>query len=227
MGTMSKNYIPVLCCSSKKTKDRFYYNGQPIKFVASLSKAPRDVAKYCRPDDKIIPGETRTWRDLVLEQKHPDLVQAYCLYKHKVYRDLYREFGNRFYILSGGWGIIRANFKLPDYNITYSTAPNMPEYARRRDNIGWNDINHLKEDAENKTFDSDSIIVLFAGADYAPPFCDMTQSIPNRKKILYKSQNIMRRQGFEYIYYDTNRITTWFYEAAGEFILNPGKVAGI
>jgi hypothetical protein len=212
------NYIPVLCCSGSKTEDSFIYKGQSIKFVASPSIAPHDGAKCCKPDDKI-DGDTKTWRDLVLEQNHPDLVPAYELYSNDVYRKLYAKYGNHFYILSAGWGIIRADFKLPAYDITYSKAANVDPWARRKwkDNYGWFDFNHLKEDAKNKTFDSNSVISLFAGSDYVPPFCDMTQSIPNKKEILYKSQNIMQRQGFEYIYYNTPLKTNWHYKAAGEF----------
>jgi hypothetical protein len=112
---MNKNYIPVLCCSSKKTKDGFYYNGQSIKFVASPRMAVKNGVVFYKPDDKI-PGENKTWRDLVVNgQNDPKLnfVPAYRLYSRDIYRDLYHEFGNRFYILSAGWGIIRADFKIP------------------------------------------------------------------------------------------------------------------
>jgi hypothetical protein len=198
----------------------------------------QDGVVFHKPDDRI-PGETRTWRDLVLEQKECDLVSAYRLYSPPIspdiYKDFYGKFKNRFYIFSAGWGIIRANFKLPDYNITYSTAPNMPEYARRRDNIGWNDINHLKEDSVK--FNRDSVIILFVGSDSVPPFCGMTKSIPYEKKILYNGEKgrkvteTMRGQGFvqrfDYEEYQTDQKTNWHYKAAREFIINPGEVAGI
>jgi hypothetical protein len=215
---MNENYFPVLCCSSQKTKDGFCYKGETVKFVASPQIAPKDEFTYYKPDDPI-PGENKTWRNLVLNgQNDPklDLVPAYHLYKSDIYRAFYREFGNFFYILSAGWGIIRADFKIPAYDITYSTAPGVPACVRRKDNYGWKDINHLKEDSVK--FDHDSGIILFAGSGYVPPFCDMTQSIPCRKKILYKSQKIGRRQGFVYEYYQTNLKINWYYEAAGDFL---------
>ncbi|MDR0599329.1 MAG: hypothetical protein LBG84_04510 [Treponema sp.] len=212
---MSTKGIPVACCSSKKIISEFCYKDLFIKFVASPQIAPRDGFTYYKPDDTI-PGEHKTWRDLVLEQNHPDLVPAYCLYRRDIYRDLYHEFGNCFYILSAGWGIIRADFKIPAYDITYSTTPNMPEYAKRRDNYGWKDINHLKEDSIK--FDRDSEVILFAGSDYVPPFCDMAQSVQYRKKILYKRHTVTRRQGFVYEYYQTNRNTNWYYEAVKRFL---------
>jgi hypothetical protein len=216
---MGINYIPVLVCSSRKTKDWFSYKGQAVKFAAAPQKAPKDAFTYYRPDDQI-PGENRTWRDLVLEQNYPGLVPAYRLYSRDIYRDFYREFDNRFYILSAGWGIIRASFKIPAYNITYSTAPKTPEHARRTDDCGWKDINHLKKDCEG--LDGDSKIILFAGSDYAPHFCAMTESIRYRKKIVYNSEKARRMSeqwpDFEYAPFQTPNKSSWVYEAAGNFL---------
>jgi hypothetical protein len=52
-------------------------------------------------------------------------------------------------------------------------------------------------------FDRNSEIILFAGADYVAPFCNMTQSIPFNKRIFYKRANLRQRQGFIYEYYQT------------------------
>jgi hypothetical protein len=219
---MNENYIPVLVCSGPKTKDGFCYKGQAVKFAASPQTAPRDEFAYYKPDDSI-PGQNKTWRNLVVNgQNDPelDLVPAYLLYSPDIYRDFYKKFGSRFYILSAGWGVIRADFKIPAYDITYSTGPNVPKHAKRNDNYGWKDINHLKEDSVK--FDSDSEVILFASSTYVSPFCDMAQSIPYKKKILYRSQKITQRQGFVYEYYQTNRRTNWYYEAAGKF-LNENK----
>jgi hypothetical protein len=231
---MSKNYIPVLVCSSSKTKDWFWYKGQAIKFVASPQMAPKDEFTYYKPDDPI-PGENRTWRDLVLNgQNDPgiDLVPAYKLYVHKlhdrdIYEDFYEEFGSLFYILSAGWGIIRADFKIPAYDITYSDATKVPPFAKRKKADVWPDINHLTEDKEDSAkFDSDSEIILFAGSTYRPHFQKMTQSpsVPYTKKILVRtnkeSENGKTRAHQDFIdenYYTTAR-TNWYYEAAGKFL---------
>jgi hypothetical protein len=55
---MSKNYVPVLCCSSDKEDDkgRFRYNDQPVKFVASPKMVSQNGVVFHKPDDKI-PGE--------------------------------------------------------------------------------------------------------------------------------------------------------------------------
>jgi hypothetical protein len=181
----------------------------------------QDGVIFYKPDDRI-PGTTKTWRDLVLEQNEPDLVPAYKLYSHVIYRDLYHVFGNRFYILSAGWGIIRADFKIPAYDITYS--PNAPNYAIRTDDIGWNDINHLQEDSGK--FDSNTEIILFASSYYAPHFCYMAQSIPYNKIVLKytsnKSENgrVRQVQNCSWTNYYTTQKTNWYYEAAQRFTEN-------
>jgi hypothetical protein len=229
---MSKKYIPVLVCSSGKTEKDFLsrkllYNGQSYKFVAAPNEVHQDGVIFQKPDDKI-PGEDRTWRDLVKDQNHPDLVPAYELYRPSmcldIYKNLYHEFGNRFYIFSAGWGIIRADFKIPGYDITYSTDPDIPEYAKRKkDDEGWWDINHLTVDALK--FETDSEVILFAGADYVFPFCDMAKSIFCPKKILYKDAKVLEDQlafikerNFIFEPSTTPLCRNWFYKAAEEFL---------
>jgi preprotein translocase subunit Sec63 len=51
-----------------------------------------------------------------------------------------------------------------------------------------------------------------------PPYCNMTQSIPYKKTIVYKAKKIMERPGFVYEYYETKTSTNWFYEAAEKFL---------
>lgn len=221
-GTMINNYIPVLSCSGEKIKDWFSYSDeQHIMFVASPEavlnapppKFPLGI-KYCRPDDKIFDTED-TWLDLVKKQNHPDLIPAYQLYKRDIYHKFYMKYRNNFYIISAGWGIIRASYKIPAYNITYSNSKSVPKYSRRINSDKWNDFNHLKEDSAN--FDENSIIILFSGSNYIESFCNMTKFIKNRKIIYYTAQSISKKDGFEYSKYKKN-FTNWHYEAAKEYL---------
>jgi hypothetical protein len=216
------NYIPVLVCSSDKIKTWFRYQDKHIMFVSPPHKFPNDIYTHHYLDDEI-PGENRTWRDLVLNgQNNPnlDMARAYLLYRPKIdpdiYRDFYNKFKNRFYIFSSGWGIVRAEFKIPAYNIadiTDSAFPNM--------------LNHLKDDYVKSYRDSE--VILFAGSAYVAPFRAMTQSIPYRKKTivrycektpnekeaLYKNPN---KGDFYYLDYKTNNPRNWHYRAAREFM---------
>jgi len=219
---MKKNYIPVLSCSGSKNKEWFNYKDkQPVIFVASPDEATKNPPSsapngtlYCEPDGKIINTE-KTWRELVKEQNHPDLVPAYELYKNDIYYKLFNEYDRYFYIISAGWGIIRASFKLPFYNITYSNQAKVPKYSRRTYNMKWNDFNHLLEDSND--FDDNSVIILFSGKDYIEPFCKMTRSIKKRKIIKYIAENIIEKEGYEYEEYYKNG-TNWQYEAAKDFL---------
>jgi hypothetical protein len=234
---MKGNYIPVLVCSSEKIKDWFIYRDETIKFFASPDMAPKDFRfTYHGLDDKIR-NENRTWRELTVNgQNDPslNLIKAYHLYKPKafssIYENLYKKFNHSFYILSAGWGIIRADFRIPAYNITFSTAPSVPKYAQRSVDDVWPDINHLKEDVDNEKYAPDSKIILFAGKDYLPYFRRMTKSIPKKKLIvLYYEKNPAEKEGFfynckydgfRYLYYKTTENPrNWHYKAAHNFLI--------
>jgi len=196
------NYIPVLCCSGRKTRDTFTYNGKCVRFVASPPTPPNDDAIYAAPDDYIY-GTHKTWRSLISEQNHPDIVPAYKLYQNDVYRCLYAAYGKHFYIFSAGWGIVRAEFKLPAYNITF--AQQAEPLVRRTANMHWNDFNHLQDDSAE--FSPDAKIILFAGQSYAKHFKSLADRIPNKNIVTKKS--CMPEGTSNY---------TWFYEAAKKFL---------
>ena len=60
------------------------------------------------------------------------LCPAYQLYQNKTYGLLVDRFGlNTVYILSAGWGLVRADYLLPYYDITFS--PSAEAYKRRRE----------------------------------------------------------------------------------------------
>jgi hypothetical protein len=220
------DYIPVLCCSKSKSRKNFSYKEGTTKedttvhLVASPNKAPDDGTLYCTPDDQISDSSTKTWRDLVLEQDYPDLVQAYLLYDPKnrykdIYKELHKKFDNYFYIFSAGWGIVRSTYKLPAYNITYS-AQGKP-WAKRTKSMPWNDFNHLRDDVKEGKISSDVEIVLFAGTGYLGPFYKLTSMIKNTKIITHMANGISKRTGYKYIPYCGTDKHTWCYQAADDF----------
>ncbi|GHV03421.1 hypothetical protein FACS189485_06580 [Spirochaetia bacterium] len=208
-------YIPVLCCSKSKTSELFSYNGKAIHFVASPNAAPQDGDLYCIPDDKISQGSAKTWRDLIHEQNHQDLIPTFKLYTNEVYRSLYEKFKGHFYIFSAGWGIVRSAYKLPAYNITYSRQGD-PLTKRTRE-MKWPDFNHLHDDVKEGKVSSNAEIVLFAGTDYLVPFYELTSMIKNTKIIIHKTKGIDKKLGYVYVSYCEKISTNWFYKAANEF----------
>lgn len=211
--------IVISCCDSKNG-NLFTYNEETINFVSHVSPALPNNQLYFHPDD-LIPNENITWRDLIAKQEGDNnLLPAYNLYRPNIYAALFENFGNDLFIFSAGWGIIRADFELPKYNVTFSKNKNVPVYARRNNDDAFHDFNHLAGILENES------IVLIAGYDYVLPFCQLTANLPNEKIIIYKNQTLINNNpyfndnSFQFIYYQTNRRTNWHYEFAQRLINN-------
>ncbi|GHV87357.1 hypothetical protein AGMMS50255_6530 [Spirochaetia bacterium] len=209
------DYIPVLCCSNSKNSESFSCNSKIIKFVASPNAVPNGSTLYYRPDDQIPGSPTKTWRDLINEQNHKDLIPAFKLYSNRAYCNLYEKYRESFYIFSAGWGIVRSTYKLPAYNITYSKQGE--PWTKRTKSMQWNDFNHLRDDANGGKFSSDAKIVLFAAPDYIYRFYELTSMIRNTKIIIHKPKEFEKKTGYEYIHYTDKIRTNWFYKAANEF----------
>ncbi len=76
----------------------------------------------------------------------------------KVYGRLVVRLGlENVYVLSAGWGLIRADFLTPYYYITFSSRADT--YKRRRKTDRYDDFRMLPDDAKND-------IVFFGGKDY-------------------------------------------------------------
>src|SRR5688572_30115898 len=100
-------------------------DGRPVMLVAQPDRAPSEGAvSYARPDDQSTDG--RTWRErLVAYNEDGDnpngLLPACELYSHGAYAALLASFGlRRLFILSAGWGLLRASFLTPAYDITFA-----------------------------------------------------------------------------------------------------------
>jgi hypothetical protein len=141
---------------------------------------------------------------------------AYQLYKRNEYQRLYEKFGNSFYILSAGWGLVSSEFKLPNYDITFSSNANINIDAKRSKNNNnlpiYNDFNQLN-------INDNEDIIFIGSPDYIQLFIILTQNLPNRKIIYWKSKSLRRiypNDTFEYRYFQTNTNTNWHYELACE-----------
>jgi hypothetical protein len=136
---LSNSFKVVMICSGGKN-DSTFDDFQGINF-----KAVGNSIDEFHPDEKL-PNSTISWRDYLEEhQNDKNLLMAYQLYKRNEYRQLYEKFGNSFYILSAGWGLVSSEFKLPNYDITFSNNANIG--AKRSKNINnlpiYNDFNQL------------------------------------------------------------------------------------
>ena len=113
--------IVIQCAASKRSEAGHLVtsSGEPVDFVAYPQLAPQNSGRvYARPDDRLEDGTS--WRQL-LQRYNEDpggnplhLYPAYQLYQNKTYSLLVDRFGsNTVYILSAGWGLVRADYLLP------------------------------------------------------------------------------------------------------------------
>jgi hypothetical protein len=185
----------VIQCAASKRRDAGHLgtsSGKLVDFVAHSQIAPRDSDRvYARPDD--LREDGASWRQhLVKYNNHPGdnprrLYRAYDLYENITYMRLVDRFGlSNVYILSAGWGLIRADFLTPYYDITFS--PSADAYKRRRRADRYDDFRMLS----NGTGEG---IVFFGGKDYLPLFCSLTDPIRNKKFVFFSSATVPQFKG--------------------------------
>ena len=200
--------------------------GAEVTFVTHPDLYTDEPALFrlCRPDDPAGP-DLGAWRDVLAryneryarEGANPDrLLLAGDLYSPRVYRGLTDAFGPaNVFILSAGWGLVRADFLLPDYDITFSNQKKVPKYARRgrREDGSWRDFNQLRDAG----LTPGEAVYFFGGRDYLPLYYRLADDLPGRKVIHHKTAT-PRRAGYEYEAYTGPANTNWHYPAAEAFI---------
>jgi hypothetical protein len=190
-------------------------DGRPVDFVADPRRAPPDSHKvYARPDD--LSDREWSWRRLLQEYNHDPgsnplkLYPAFELYGNDVYRRLVDRFGlANTYILSAGWGLIRADFLTPYYDITFS--PSADPYKRRRRTDRYEDFCMLP----NETADD---VVFFGGKDYLPLFSLLTGAIRAKRTVFYNSKIAPELRGVRLVRFGTTTRTNWHYECANSLL---------
>ncbi len=219
--------IVVIQCAAKKQPDAGYLRtskGKPVLFVADPDIAPQtDQYFYAGPDDISDKGET--WRDILLHyNRNPadnplGLLKAYELYKNPTYHQLAEWNGiNNTYILSAGWGLIKASFLIPMYDITFKYMPKKEERFKQRGKKDiYNDLLALPEH-------TDEPIVFLGGKDYIPMFCSLTSAIMADKMVVYNSDVQPNTPGCSSVRYQTRTRTNWHYECAKALINDDFKI---
>lgn len=210
---LSKNFKVVMICASMKNGEYLKYMNNDIHFKAV--SIPNE--NTYRPDD-LIPNENITWRNYICENQSKIPLQAYELYTRDIYRSLFKRFGNNLYILSAGWGLVRANYGLPKYDITFSRGKNQENNRRVYNTPVYSDFNQLSVDNKED-------IVFVGTPDYLQLFFKCTEDLSNRKIIYYKKDNLPNthrppNNSFLFIRYITNTRMKWYYELAMDLVKN-------
>lgn len=222
----------IIQCASKKQEGApslVAPDGRRVEFVADPSAgALLDGVLWARPDDPM-PGAARTWRQELARlvasgEAVRTLLPAWRLYRPRAYGMLVEACGvERAFILSAGWGLVRADFPLPDYDITFSSAAG--EAHRRRKVHRFQDFMQLAPGSSES-------VVFIGGKDYLPLFQELTESLPARKVVLYRAPPSttlpqVRTEGlWTYIPHPTSTCTNWHYGAAEALCRNVAAVMG-
>ncbi len=219
---MNGSPIIVIQCAGRKQSPAGCLrlrSGQEVLFVADPANAPQTGYAHARPDDDADTGET--WRKQLLRYNdlHKDapegnnplgLLPAWQLYKNPIYDQLAKNYGlERLYILSAGWGLIRAEFLTPDYDITFSDKAE--HYKRRRERDAYDDLRMLADDTADA-------VVFFGGQSYIKLFCELTGRVKGPRYIFFNSLNPPDAPDCHLRKYDTGTKTNWHYECAGAFM---------
>jgi hypothetical protein len=214
---LSKNFKVVMICAGRKNNS--YFTAYPNEnFVNNIALPPLSPSEH-HPDAPMTLGKI-TWRDyLTNHQNDNNLLEAYNLYKRNEYRCLYRKYKNNFYILSAGWGLVNSEFKLPNYNITFST--NSKQRNKRSKNINtvpfYKDFNKFYDESKKLLINPKEDILYVGGKDYLELFYDLTQNLPNRK-IIFKFNNTdipaPPNNSFLIRSYLINYPSFWYYQLA-------------
>jgi hypothetical protein len=218
--------IAIIQCAARKWPQAGYLtkkDGTKVKFVADPAKAPAcDGCAYARPDDLSDAGPT--WRQVLLQYNTDPgnnplgLFRACELYQDSTYRRLADRFGaEKTYILSAGWGLIRADFLTPYYDITFThEVKKKAPYKFRRKQDAYSDFCQLPSD-------TDEPIVFLGGNAYVPLFCKLTRTVKGIRTVFHYSPHAPRAPGCRTQQFPSNDNRRWHYECANAFI--EGRVA--
>ena len=189
-------------------------DGTPVSIVADPAIAPADPScHYAHPDDLADTGIS--WRDeLVRYNAAPGdnplgLLPAWELYKNPTYKLLAEHFTTEnLYILSAGWGMIRADFLTPYYDITFSSSG--PPHTRRPGPRPFHDLQMLPSDVAEP-------VVLFAGKDYTSFACELLEGMRVSKYLFYSSADKPDAPGWHLLRYPKS-YTNWHYQCAKDLV---------
>lgn len=211
--------IVVISCAGRKKPEAGYFrrgDGKRVMFVGNPELAPEGSGFVCaRPDD---PSDTgASWRERLVgyNADHSDdnpfgLLPAGHLYADRTYSRLVDHYGlDGFYILSAGWGLIRADFLTPQYDITFSHQAK--EYQRRRQGEPWCDLNCLPAETTEP-------VVFFGAKDYVPLFCRLTEKVAAPRIVWHRSAVPPTAPGCCFRRYETATRTNWHYECVHKFL---------
>lgn len=208
----------VIQCAARKDPAAGHFrsqDGTAVKFVAHPELVVGDFAGLLDLPDNRPDGSAKSWRDLLKEYNKDrngnpfGLFPAWRLYLNPAYNNVIARFGEpSVYILSAGWGLIRSDYLIPQYDITFSASAD--PINRRKSKDQYLDFCQL-------TANEGDHVVFFGGKSYLPLFCRLTEKSKAERIIYYNSQSVPHTPGCRLIRYETKMRTNWHYACANDF----------
>jgi hypothetical protein len=191
-------------------------SGEKVLFAAHPERYTLQ-GKCCRPDE-IREGTHSTWRSYLesynQQGSNPNhIFPAGELAKAPIYKALIRKFGaTNVFILSAGWGLVRSDYLLPYYDITFSIQGK--PYSKRRQSDRFEDFNQISDVG----IQPDETIYFFGGQSYLPLYLKLTRNITARKVIYHSHEAALHIQGYICIPSPYPGSQNWHYKCAQGFI---------
>lgn len=197
-------------------------DGKKVMFVAHPESAPDTPhILYAHPDGPS--DQFGTWRDVLQRHNKEEvdndwsLLPALDLYSNNVYAQLAKQVGyQKSFILSAGWGLVRGDYLLPSYDITFSRSADT--YKKRGTMDVYRDFHML-------TDDTDEPIYFFGGKDYVPLFCELTRSARGLRTVFFNSRTQPNAPGCQLEQVTTSARTNWHYSCIKRFIDSHPRVS--
>ena len=221
--------IVVMSCAASKKKcagTLTTRDGKLVKFVAHPKQvqAPNNnELLYAHPDDKSDHESGLSWRGLLdrcndnpVHNLHNPLClwPAWQLYENKIYRKLVCNFTTKnVYILSAGWGLVRSDYLVPNYDITFSTSNKVNKAFRRNFQK-----DHFEDHCQLPSV-VEGPIVFFGGKDYFPLLHSLMEKQGCKKIVFYSASRKSAPDAPGYCLMKSEYGgTNWHYRAACKFI---------
>ncbi|MBM4027434.1 MAG: hypothetical protein FJ280_18815 [Planctomycetes bacterium] len=221
---MNNVYVVIQCAGRKFPAPTLSLPGASIQFVA----APQPMMPNSRAPWDALPAPVNgTWIDTVRDYNNcqmalpagvsvsgnAPLTEAGSLYSPPVYGQLVQRFGpTHVYVLSAGWGLVRADDRIPIYDITFNSSA-LP-MARMSPNV------RSAYDSVRRTVDGEDDIHLFLTPKYLLYWLSLFPFFGTRRIILHwrKGQRLPLGWRGAVCWHDCGeRRLNWHYVAAKQF----------
>lgn len=216
--TRQKPPILVMQCAKSKRDGGWFQakDGKALVFVADPTMAPVAPGTCpVHPDSEDEDGFA--WRKRVLDYNRAhaatganpfNLHAAGELYLNPAYGKVAHAVpAKNFYILSACWGMVRSDFLLPNYDVTFSRSQGVSPHAIRTDAREWHDFNMLDLLASEP-------LIYIGGSSYLETFVRLSRGYRGPRIVYHNSQQAPVLKDIEIRRFESTTKTNWHYSLA-------------